>query len=115
MGDAPFTAELQALRLGDTFLIGVPGEPFCEMGVAMKGWTDAPHALCVGYANDWLGYFAPPAAWEEGGYEVSLGTWSLVGPEAYEILIETARSLAKDADPETSEQPRDGCDTPGSR
>jgi hypothetical protein len=50
-----------------------------------------PLALCVGYANDYLGYIAPPSAWEQGGYEVSLGMWSWVGREAYGLLVENAR------------------------
>jgi hypothetical protein len=92
MGDAPLTAEVQALRLGDTAFVGIPGEPFCEMGLAIKGWGPLK-ALCAGYANDWLGYFAPPTAWEEGGYEVSLGTWSLAGPEACGLLLAAGRQV----------------------
>jgi hypothetical protein len=95
-GDAPLTAEVQALRLGDTALVGIPGEPFCEMGLAMKGWTSGLRALCVGYSNDALGYFAPPTAWEEGGYEVGLGMWTLAGPEAFGLLLEAGQTLARE-------------------
>lgn len=95
LGEGPFAAEVQALLIGDTALVGLPGEPFCGMGLAIKGFSDSPRALCLGYANDWLGYFAPPTAWEEGGYEVSLGTWSLVGPEAYDLLLDAARRLLR--------------------
>jgi hypothetical protein len=95
MGDAPLTAEVQALRLGDTALVGIPGEPFCEMGLAMKAWDTPLRALCLGYANDALGYMAPPAAWDEGGYEVSLGTWTLAGPEAFGLLLETGERLVR--------------------
>jgi hypothetical protein len=95
LGDAPLAAEVQALRLGDTALVGIPGEPFCEMGLAMKGWNPRLHTLCVGYANDYLGYFAPPSAWEEGGYEVSLGIWSLAGPEAFGLLLEAGEKLVR--------------------
>src|SRR5207244_2570089 len=56
-GDGPITAEIQALRLGDTAWVAIPGEPFCEMGLAMKGWDTGLRSLCVGYANDALGYF----------------------------------------------------------
>lgn len=93
MGDAPLAAEVQALRLGDTVLVGIPGEPFCEMGLAMKAWDPPLRALCLGYANDALGYMAPPSAWEEGGYEVGLGTWTLAGPEAFGLLLKTAQRL----------------------
>jgi neutral ceramidase len=95
MGDAPLEAEVQALQLGGTGLVGVSGEPFCEIGLAMKAWDTPLRALCLGYANDALGYIAPPSAWEEGGYEVQLGTWTLAGPEAFGLLLETSEQLVR--------------------
>ena len=94
-GDAPREAEVQVLRVGDAALVGIPGEPFCEMGLEVKSWTEAPTTLAIGYANDYLGYIAPPAAWEQGGYEVSLGMWSIVGPEAFGKILGTGRLLVK--------------------
>ena len=93
-GNEPVPAEVQVLRLGDTTLVGIPGEPFAEMGLAIK--RGACGALPLGYANDWIGYIAPPRAWEQGGYEVSLGTWSMVGPEVFDLLLETAMSLVEE-------------------
>jgi len=53
-----------------------------------------PHgALCLGYANDYLGYIAPQAGWDVGGYEVDLGMWSIVGPEAFDILLGETQAL----------------------
>lgn len=93
-GDAPVEAEVQAIRIGDAVFVGIPGEPFMELGLALK--QSNPRVLCVGYANDWLGYIAPPAAFEQGGYEVSLGTWSIVGPEAFDRMVEAGRSLVQE-------------------
>ena len=45
------------------------------------------------YVNGWVGYLAPPSAWEQGGYEVSLGTWSIVGPAAHGLLLDAALEL----------------------
>jgi hypothetical protein len=95
-GDAPRLAEVQALRVGEAAFVGIPGEPFSELGIAIKRTTRAPTAVCLGYANDYLGYLAPPRAWEQGGYEVSLGSWSTVGPEAFGLLLEAARSLVEE-------------------
>jgi hypothetical protein len=92
-GDGPFRAEVQALRIGDVALVGIPGEPFAELGLSLKHATAAPRALCVGYANGWLGYIAPPSAWPLGGYEVTLGTWSVVGPAAFGLLLDAGRRL----------------------
>ena len=90
-GSAPIRAEVQAIRIGDTILAGIPGEPFAELGLALK--RGSPRSLCVGYANDWLGYIAPLDAFEQGGYEVRLGTWAIVGPDAFERITETARTV----------------------
>ena len=63
--------------------------------LAIKAWDTGRRALCVGYTNDYLGYFAPPSAWEDGGYEVSLGSWSQAGPEAPERLLSAGRDLVR--------------------
>jgi hypothetical protein len=92
-GDALVPAEIQVLRIGDIALVGIPGEPFCEMGLDLKKNAAAPRTLCLGYTNDYLGYIAPPSAWEIGGYEVSLGTWSIVGSKAFQMMFDTAETL----------------------
>lgn len=63
-------AELQVLRLGDVALVGVAAEPFCEIGLQVKGRSPAAHALFAGYANGSAGYIPVPAAYAQGGYEV---------------------------------------------
>ena len=92
-GAQPLRAEVQALRIGEWALVGVPGEPFAELGLSLKHATASERALCVGYANGWLGYIAPPSAWRRGGYEVSLGTWSLVGPAGFGMVLDAGRRL----------------------
>jgi hypothetical protein len=92
-GDAPFRAELQALRIGQAVLVGIPGEPFCSLGLAIKCAAQPLVGVPIGYANGYLGYLAPPEAWEKGGYEVSCGPWSKVGPEAFSRLLQAANDL----------------------
>lgn len=60
-------AGLCALRIGPWALVGVPGEPFRELAVAVR--QRAPQALIVGYANDYVGYFPTQAAIEARTYE----------------------------------------------
>jgi hypothetical protein len=105
-GDAPVKAEVQVLRIGDVALVGIPGEPFADLGLQIKslsaaseprGESGSPNtsavSLCLGYANDYLGYIAPASEWNRGGYEVGLGMWSIVGPEAFETLLSKSREL----------------------
>jgi len=83
------------VRLGNLALVGLPGEPFVELGLEIKARSTAPHTLVAGYANGYLGYFATPRAWEQGGYEVGLGPWSRVSAEASGRLVEAALSSSK--------------------
>ena len=84
------------MRIGDVVLLGIPGEPFCRMGLTIKAIRDDSLVLPVGYANGYLGYFAPPESWQTGGYEVQCGPWSKVGPDAYDMILNTARELVLD-------------------
>ena len=53
----------------------------------------APAPFVVGYANGYLGYFATPAAWQQGGYEVGNGPWAQVGSAASAIVVDKAIAL----------------------
>jgi len=47
------------------------------------------------YANGYEGYIPTPAAWDEGGYEVSEGPWTRVGRDAGEAVGAAAVALAR--------------------
>ncbi len=71
LADAPdnFEMDLIALKIGKVALIGIPGEPFSEIGNQLKraqGWELViPTCLTNGYQ----GYFPTFDAYSEGGYE----------------------------------------------
>ncbi len=92
-GDKPYKAEIQLVRIGNSVLTGIPGEPLCEMGLKIKEMFKPLVSIPTGYANGYLGYIASKAEWEKGGYEVDLGPWAKVGPEAYEQILETIMTL----------------------
>jgi hypothetical protein len=92
-GTEPIPAEVQVIRLGALALVGLPGEPFAELGLTIKARSAAAQTLICGYANDWIGYLTPPIAWEQGGYEVGLGPWTRVGPQGGNQLVECALKL----------------------
>lgn len=97
LGNGPFSGEVQVVRLGNSALIGLPGEPFPEFDQAVRRQGLPPERkFCIGYANDYLGYIAPLQAWEEGGYEVSFGMWSIVGPDAFELIVRQAETLIEE-------------------
>ncbi len=71
LADGPdnFEMDLIGIRLGRVALIGIPGEPFSEIGNQLKlaeGW-DMVIPTCL--TNGYQGYFPTLDAYTQGGYE----------------------------------------------
>jgi neutral ceramidase len=92
-GERPYPAEVQVVRLGNALIVGIPGEPFCRMGTAIRDLARPLTGIPIGYANGYVGYIVPPDEWAKGGYEVEPGPWSKVGPESYEIVLRAFERL----------------------
>ena len=96
LAEGPLRAEVQAMRLGSVRWVSLPGEPFVEIGFALK---EAGATFVVGYANGWLGYLPIRRAYDEGGYETMAGPWSRVAPGSAERLeraaVDCLRSISK--------------------
>ena len=65
--------EVQALRINDLVLIGLPGEVMTSTGLKIK--SACGQAAIVELANDCVGYILTPEAAAEGGYETGLHLW----------------------------------------
>ena len=61
---------MQALRINDVVLVGVPGECFVEMQLMIKEKSKFPSTIVVGLANGLAAYLPTRQAFSEGGYEV---------------------------------------------
>jgi neutral ceramidase len=69
----PKQAEIQLLRIGDTVLAGLPGEPICEVGIETQKQVAAAgfkNVLTIGLANDYVGYIVNEKEYPHAGYEV---------------------------------------------
>src|SRR6185503_7792930 len=92
----PQQAEIQLLRIGDTALVGLPGEPICQVGldtqkqVATAGFK---RVLTIGLANDYLGYIVDEKEYAHGGYEVD--ERSYYGPGLGGLLATKAGEAAR--------------------
>ena len=62
---------VQALRIGDLALVGVPGELFVGLGLEIKQRSPFSQTMVLELANDSLGYIPTRQAFEEGGYEAT--------------------------------------------
>ncbi len=90
--------EVQALRVGDLAMVGLPGEFFVEYGLAIKRQSPFARTMTIELANDWIGYVPTDQGLDEGGYETWLARSAKVAKGAEELFISTAldclRSLA---------------------
>lgn len=60
---------LLGLKIGPVALVGIPGEPFTEVGVKIKETEGFPLILPCALTNGYEGYFPVKSAYDEGGYE----------------------------------------------
>lgn len=88
-------AEVQVLVIGDTRIIGLPGEIFVEFGLDIQRRSPFKKNVVAELANGCLpGYVCTKEAVRQGGYEVGA---SLLSEKAGEILVETALELLKES------------------
>jgi neutral ceramidase len=78
--------KIQALRIGDLAICGLPFEVFVEIGLELKKRSPFLHTVVVGLANGRFGYLPTAGHHELGGYETWLGT-NLVQQDASDVLV----------------------------
>ena len=81
--------DLQIIKLNDLYIFAVPGEPFVEIGLALKRYAGTSKSIVVGLANGWFGYIPTEKAFESVGYETRLGKWSYLDRKAESLILET--------------------------
>ncbi|MBN2592827.1 MAG: hypothetical protein JXA81_04905, partial [Sedimentisphaerales bacterium] len=65
----PIVSEIQVLRLGDIYILGLPGEVLVEVGLEIKKRAGLEKLFIVTLSNDAIGYVCHSTAYDEGGYE----------------------------------------------
>lgn len=91
----PRQVAMQVLRIGDIAIFSMPGEPFAEIGVAVKKASPFPITLFCGYSNGAGGDYMPIAEeYAHGGYEVARTPYD---PGAAAKVVEEAIRLLREA------------------
>jgi hypothetical protein len=85
------TTEIQVLRLGDIYILGLPGEVLVEVGLEIKRRAGLEKLFVISICNDSIGYVCQSGAYDEGGYESGTGTNLAKG--AGEIMVSEALNL----------------------
>jgi len=86
--------EVQVFRLSkDVALVGLPGEVFVDLGLAIKKASPFATTLVVELCQDAPGYIPTTKAFKEGSYET---VNSRVAPGGGEMMAEAAVRLLKE-------------------
>ena len=84
---------MDALRIGDTALLTIPGEMFVELAQPVKeqaGKMGFKNLFLLGLTNDGIGYLVTPEAYEQRVYE---STFALFGPGEGVFIADQLMSL----------------------
>jgi neutral ceramidase len=90
----PVTTEIQVLRLGDIYVLGLPGEILVEVGSAIRQKAGIEKLLIATVANDTIGYVCHSLAYDQGGYEAEAATNLAKG--AGEIMVKESLALLEE-------------------
>ena len=95
--------EIQILKLGDIYILGLPGEILVELGLEIKKRVGLENLFVVSLSNDAIGYVCHDRAYEEGGYEPGSATNLAKG--SGEIMIKEALDLISQIKPSPAPSP----------
>jgi len=88
---------LVSIKFGkELAIISLPGEPFTEIGMAIKGASPLRNTFVVSLANGTCGYIPLRESFERGGYEVLPRIGGGVDKNTAEILIRDSLSLLEE-------------------
>ncbi len=89
-GPENFMLNLTGLKIGDVVMLGIPGEPFTEIGVKIKEAEGWKMILPCALTNGDMGYFPMQSAFDEGGYEARTSPFKA---GVAERIVEGAKEL----------------------
>ncbi|HEV2170246.1 MAG TPA: hypothetical protein VGR40_04825, partial [Candidatus Binatus sp.] len=78
---------MTVITIGDLAIVGIPGELFVELGLAIKANPHFSHTFIAGYCNDLIGYIPTCDAYPQGGYEAETAR---VAAGSGETIVQTA-------------------------
>jgi hypothetical protein len=93
--------EISAIAVGSTAFVGLPGEIFVELGLAIKARSPFSYTFVAELCNDTIGYAPTRKAYAEGGYEA---TSSPLSPGTGEQMVEVALALLNELSTKVSRE-----------
>jgi len=90
---AQYDVPLQVVALGNIRICAIPGEPFAEMGAALKGAIAGHTVIPVSLANGYFGYIPPVECFERGGYEIRTTRYNCLSEGAFNMILDELRNM----------------------
>lgn len=87
---------LQAMRIGDVYLIAVPAEFFTALGLEIKRRSPHRYTFVCGLSNDYVGYTPTREGFERGGYQTWTGLHSFTEIGTGEMMVEESLKLLEE-------------------
>lgn len=88
--------EIQAFRISeDLAIVGLPGEVFVELGLAIKEASPFKTTMVIELTNSFIAYVPTKDEFPKGGYETIN---SRLAPGGGEMMVESAVKLLKSLD-----------------
>ena len=91
--DIPDQPEVQVMRIGEVGIVGIPGELFSELALEIKKQSPAEHTIVIEIANDHVGYLPIKEAFDQGGYEPSVGSTRYKAGAGEQLAASAIRQL----------------------
>jgi len=90
------SVEVQAIRIGETAVVGVPGEYFTAFGLSIKEWSPFARTFIAELANNTFGYIPTLDAFHPGTYETMPIVSARLDPSAGVRIANAAGELLRD-------------------
>lgn len=88
-----YPLELHGVRIGQLAFIGVPLEPFIELGQAIAEASPFEQTFVSGYTNGYRNYLPTVDEWSRRGYEVDICAFR---PEAATIFVDAGVAMLRE-------------------
>jgi neutral ceramidase len=85
-------AELQVISIGQVAIVGIPGELFVELGLAIQKQSPFPYTFIVELANGSIDYIPTREAYQQGAYE---DTSARLGAGSGEMIVDKAVEMLR--------------------
>ena len=94
LGTKEVAAEIQVITCGPLAIVGLPGEPMTELGMAIREHSPFPQTIVLGYSNgNGVHYVGMPGEKARGGYEA--GVAGAGTDECGRLMVETANGVLR--------------------